>query len=132
MRVLLRSHQRKYAVMGDITQLFHEVRVLPCDRIQIFMVFWRKRACKDLNVHLFSQTDSPNCSNRDPRKIASDHCEKLNAHVANAVLNKVCMNEYLDSIDNLNETITTILDVTRLLAFDGFNLDKLIQIIATF
>ena len=42
------------------------------------------------------------------------------------------MNEYLDSIDNLDETITTILDVTRLLAFDGFNLDKLIQIIATF
>ena len=37
------------------------------------------------------------------------------------------MNEYLDSIDNLDETITTILDVTRLLAFDGFDLDKLIS-----
>ena len=37
------------------------------------------------------------------------------------------MDEHLDSFDNLDEALTSIHDMTRLLTFGGFNLAKFIS-----
>ena len=37
------------------------------------------------------------------------------------------MDDYLDSFDNLEEDVTTIHDITRLLTFGGFNLAEFIS-----
>ena len=61
------------------------------------------------------------------RKTALDNCEKFNVHVVNSVLNKFYIDDYLDSFDNLDEAITSVLDITGLLTFGGFNLAKCIS-----
>ena len=94
----LRFCQRKYAVMVDITQIFHQVRVLPSD-----------------------------CLNQVLRKAPFDHYKKFNVHVTNAVLGKFYMDDYLDSFDNLDKVITTIHDVTSFLTIGFFNLATFIS-----
>ena len=117
--------------MGDITQMFHQVRVLPSDRNALrFLWHFNENLPVDtyhMNVHLFSKTDSPSCSNWALRKTALDNYEKFNVLVVNAVLNKFYMDDHLDSFDNVDEAITTIHDITSLLAFGGFNLAKFIS-----
>ena len=48
-------------------------------------------------------------------------------HVANAVLNKFYIDDYLDSLNNLDELITTVHDVIVFLTFGCFNLAKFIS-----
>ena len=128
MGVLLKFRQKNYATMGDITQTFHQLRVLPsdCDTLRFLWRFneFLSVDTYHMNVHLFGKTDSPSCSNWALKKTASDNCNEFNVHVVNAVLNKFYMDDYLDSFDNLKEAITTIHDITRLLTFGGFNLAK--------
>ena len=61
------------------------------------------------------------------RKAAFDDYEKFNVHVANAVLNKFHIDNYLNSFDNLDETITTVHHVTTFLTFGSFNLARFIS-----
>ena len=61
------------------------------------------------------------------RKAAFDHYEKFNVHAANAVLDKIYMDDYLDSFDNLDEAITTVRDVTHFLTFGSFKLATFIS-----
>ena len=77
-----------------------------------------------MNIHLFAKADSPSCWNWALRKTALDNCDKFNVHVANAVLTKFYMDDYLDSFHSLDESITTIHGITRLLTFGGYNLAK--------
>ena len=80
-----------------------------------------------MNVHLFGKTDSPSCLNWALTQITLDNCEKFNVHVVNPVLNKIHIDDYLKSFDNLDGAFTTIYDITRLLTFSGFNLAKFIS-----
>ena len=129
--VLLKFHQRKYAVMDDITQMFLQVRVLPSDHDALgFLWCFRENLLVDtyyMNVHLLGKTDSPNCWNCALRKTALDNYEKFNVHVVNAVLNKFYMDDYLNSFKNVEEVITMIHGITSLLTFGGFNLGKFIS-----
>ena len=117
--------------MGDITQIFYQVRVLPSDGNALrFLWHINENLPVDtyhMNVHLFGKTNSTSCSNWALRKTALDNYKKFNVHVVNAVLNKFYMDEYLDSFDNLDEAITNIHGITRLLTFSGLNLAKFIS-----
>ena len=70
--VLLKFRERQFAIMGDITQMFHQVQVLPADR-DALRFLWRFSNDSPLdtykiNVHLFGKTDSFRCSNWALRK----------------------------------------------------------------
>ena len=103
--------------MVDITQMFHQVWVLPSDRdARRFLWRFNENLLVDtyhMNPHLFGKTDCASCSNWALRKTASDCCEKFNLQVVNVILNKFYMDDYLDSFDNIDETITSIHDITR-------------------
>ena len=65
--VLLKFRERQFVIIGDITQMFHQVQVPPADR-DALKFLWRFSkdspidTCK-MNVHLLGKTDSPGCSN---------------------------------------------------------------------
>ena len=61
------------------------------------------------------------------RKTVLDNSEKFHVHVVNAVFNKFYKNNYLHFCYNLDEAITTIHDITRLLKLGGFNLAEFIS-----
>ena len=110
--------------MGNITQMFHQVWVLPSD-CDARRFLWRFKeyllvGTYQKNVYLFGQTDCPSSLRWALRKTSLDNYEKFNVHIVNAVLNKFYMDDYLNSFDNLDEAITTIHDITRSLTFSGF------------
>ena len=94
--------------MGDITQMFYQVRVLPSDR-DALRFLWRFNENLPLdtyhiNVHLLGKIDSPSCSNWDPRMTALDNFKKIRVPV---------VDDYLDSFDNLDKIIATIHVITN-------------------
>ena len=113
--------------MGDVTQMFHQVRVLPSDRDALrFLRHFNENFPVDtyhMNVHLFGKTNSTSCSNWALRRTALDKCENFNVHVINEVLYKSYMDNYLNSFDNLDKlTSDRFFKIMRL--FD-INLAKL-------
>ena len=86
--VLLKFCERQFAIIDDITQMFHQVQVLPADRDALrFLWHFSKGSLIDthkINVHLFGKTDSPCCSNWALRKTALDNQHQYNENV-NAV-----------------------------------------------
>ena len=56
MGVLLKFRQRKYAVMGDITQMFHQVQVLlpsDCDALRFLLCFNENMLVDTYEMYIF-------------------------------------------------------------------------------
>ena len=102
--VLLKFRGRQFAIIGDITQMFHQVQVLPVDRDTLrFLGCFSKDSTIDtykFNVHLFGKMDSPCYSNWALRKTALDNQQELNENVVNVVLKRFYMDDYLYSFDD--------------------------------
>ena len=77
--VLTRFRMGRYAAMGDIEQMFHQILVENKDR-DVLRFLWRDNYIDPIedyrmNVHLFGKVDSPCIANRTIRKIAADQSD---------------------------------------------------------
>ncbi|XP_070560303.1 uncharacterized protein [Ptychodera flava] len=77
--VLLRFRQDPVALVADIKQMFHQVRVDPSDCDVLRFLWWPNGdLTKDpidhqMLVHLFGATSSPSCASYAPRRTADDN-----------------------------------------------------------
>ena len=77
--VLTRFRMGRYAVMGDIEQMFHQILVENKDR-DVLRFLWRDNYIDPIedyrmNVHLFGKVDSPCIANGAIKKTAADQSD---------------------------------------------------------
>ena len=86
--ILMRFHFGKFPVIGDIEQMFHQVKVKETDRNALRFV-WRESPYQNfsdfqMSTHLFGKIDSPCCANHALKKSIVDNVD-LNAAVIKAI-----------------------------------------------
>ena len=77
-------------------------------------------------VHIFGKVDSPCCANWALKRTAIDK-PKFSLRAIEAVLEHFYMDDYLDSIPDLEAAINVLVEVIQLLKLGGFNLAKFVS-----
>ena len=81
--VLSRFRQERIALMGDIEEMFYQVRVIDADSTYLRYLWWPDgRLDSDLEeyqmvLHLFAAASSPACSNFTLRRTAEDNTKQF-------------------------------------------------------
>jgi len=129
-RVLLRFRQQSVAVMADIVAMFHQVRVTPDERDVLRYLWWpngdrsKNPETYKMNVHLFGGTWSPSCCNFALQQLAKDNENHFETVTVNTVLRNFYVDDCLKSVDDENEAIELVRELTDLLSRGGFKLTK--------
>ena len=128
--VLTRFCLEKFAVIGDVEQMFHQVCIDPKDRKYLRFLWWavgglnKEPTFHQVNVHLFGATSSPSCAQFGLLQSANDQAEEFAEPVRNLVLKNFCMDDCLFSVPSVDEGIRLIREVSSLLRNREFNLTK--------
>ena len=128
--VLLRLRQHKYAVSAEIEGMFLQVEVLARDQFSLRFL-WREDTTSDVVVHqctrhIFGAQDSPVCANFALRKTATDNMSTY-PEAASVVNEKLYMDNYLDSFENVTHAIKISRNLVSLLKLGGLNLTKFVS-----
>ena len=123
--VLLRFRQHHFAVSADIEGMFLQVGVLPEDQPSLRFL-WREDSTADVVVHqytrhIFGARDSPTCANYALQRTAMDN-QAMFPDAASAVLEKLYMDDYLDSFEEPDVAFKMSQELITLLALGGFEL----------
>lgn len=128
MDVLFFFRQKPHAVSMDITKMFLQVRIKSEDQT-VFRFFWRRPGdpgppiAYQMMVLIFGASLSPTCAAYVLRHIVKDHPEY--ADVAELVVKKFYVDNYLDSFETVEEGIETCRRLRELLFLGGFVLGQL-------
>ena len=100
---MIRFRTGQYAIVGDIEQMFHQIKVPQHDSDALRFV-WRENTNLPINeymmtVHVFGKVDSPCCANWILKKAANDQQHIHDKRTINAILDRFYMDDYLDSFD---------------------------------
>lgn len=124
--VLIRFRQKKIAFMGDIKEMFLQIKIREEDQgAQLFL--WRgmsREGNPDVYVMtsmLFGATSSPFTAQFIMNKNAKD-LETKYPRATKAIKNKHYVDDYLDSTDSLPEARTVIKEVTEIHEHGGFEI----------
>lgn len=124
--VLLRFRQYPYPISGDIEKMYHQVLV-PQHQQSLLRFLWNESGDASepkeyqMKVHVFGAVSSPTSCIYALRKTVEDFGNQF-PHVADAVLNNIYVDNYLDSTETEQEAISKIRDVSALLKLGGFNM----------
>ena len=128
MDVIFFFRQKPHAVSMDITKMFLQVRIKSEDQT-VFRFFWRRPGdpgppiAYQMMVLIFGASLSPTCVAYVLRHIVKDHPEY--ADVAELVVKKFYVDNYLDSFETVEEGIETCRRLRELLFLGGFVLGQL-------
>ncbi|XP_070570012.1 uncharacterized protein [Ptychodera flava] len=131
--VLLRFRQDPVALVADIKQMFHQVRVDPSDCDVLRFLWWPNGdLTKDpidhqMLVHLFGATSSPSCASYALRRTADDNRGNFDADIINSVYRNFYVDEFLKSVLNPSVAKKFVKEITSLLSEGGFKLTKWIS-----
>ncbi|XP_046578260.1 uncharacterized protein LOC124285989 [Haliotis rubra] len=131
--VLLRFREGPIGVMGDIEQMFHQVRVPEGDRDYLSKVLWFSDSGNiqpdvyRMTVHLFGGVWSPSCASYALRRTAEDNSATYDPKVVQTVLENFYVDDCLKSLMTETETIKHVQDLCALVSHGGFNLNKWIS-----
>ena len=120
------------AVIGDIEELFLQVRVPEADRDALRLLWWSNDELKgepDINrftVHPFGVTSSPFCANFALRKAIERFGQEYNVE-EQFVNRSFYVDDFLASVPDCQSAITLIDGVTGALSKAGFRLTKWIS-----
>ncbi|XP_055614659.1 uncharacterized protein LOC129760983 [Uranotaenia lowii] len=123
--ILLRFRQKNIAVCGDIKEMFHQIRIRAQDS-QSQRFLYRSNP-KDqpqvyvMDVVTFGATCSPFISQFIKNKNATDHAEDY-PEAAKAIIKDHYMDDYLQSVDTIEEAVARVLDVKYVQARGGFEI----------
>lgn len=128
--VLLRFRKGQVAFMSDIEQMFHQVYVQPSDRNALRFLWWPDGDLQGepveykMNVHLFGATSSPSVCSYALRKAAEDGRSKYGTQTIETINDSFYVDDCLKSVENVDEAISLLEELTSLLAERGFWLTK--------
>ena len=117
----------KYAIIGDIDKIFHQVRVCESD-IDALHFVWREKPEDQLLdyamlVHLFGKVDSTWLANWSIKKAADNASPDANF----AINSNFYMGDFLKTMSNENELVKLVREVVSVLNSCGFRLNKFIS-----
>ncbi|XP_055643274.1 uncharacterized protein LOC129779676 [Toxorhynchites rutilus septentrionalis] len=123
--VLCRFRQKEVAINADIKEMFHQVLIRPEDR-QALRFLWRNQPSEAvqvfvMNVAIFGSTCSP-CSAQFVKDLnASEHSTEF-PRAATAVIENHYVDDYLDSVDTVEEAVQLAEEVKTIHERGGFEL----------
>ncbi|XP_055615090.1 uncharacterized protein LOC129761395 [Toxorhynchites rutilus septentrionalis] len=123
LEVLFGFRERKVAICGDLKQMFHQFRILPCD-VHSQRFLYRKDPSHAIQVYVmdvgtFGSTSSPSQAQFIKNLNAEDHKNEF-PRAAAAIVSKHYVDDYLDSFDSVDEAIKVALEVKQVHANGGF------------
>jgi len=122
--VLLRFRQEQFAVVGDITKMFYQVKV-PKHHSDFLRLFWLDTAGNiahyRLKVHVFGATSSPSISNYALQRTVIDNLDH-SIDVKNCVLRNFYVDDFLLSCYSEEKLASLLKGVKDLIATGGFDL----------
>ena len=107
--ILLCLRKGRCCVMADIEKKFHQVLVRDQDRGALRFVWCtsKKEQLRDIqmNVDSFGKVGSPCCYLWALKKTATDSITNIIARAKEAITEKFCMDDYLDSFNTQSEAM---------------------------
>ncbi|CAH8508880.1 unnamed protein product [Schistosoma rodhaini] len=131
--VLLRFRLGNIALAADVEEMFLQVRIPRQDRGAFRLLWWEdgdmKRTAKEycLTVHPFGAVSSPFCANFALKKTVDIFGKEFNRDIQEVVDNSFYVDDYLASIDNVQDAIELAKTLGLLLREGGFRLTKWIS-----
>ncbi|KAK7886828.1 hypothetical protein WMY93_026449 [Mugilogobius chulae] len=128
--VLTRFRQEQVAVMGDIRQMFYQVKVASEDKDFLRFLWWPQGDTSQdpieyrMTVHLFGAVSSPSCACFALRKTAEDNQGRFAKEVVETLLHNFYVDDCLKSTATEEEAITMIKDLMNICSKGGFQLTK--------
>ncbi|XP_062716949.1 uncharacterized protein LOC115265221 [Aedes albopictus] len=130
MEVLLRFRQGKVAVCSDIREMFLRILIREEDKwSQCFL--WRSRPEEDvevyvINVAMFGATSSPCTAQYVKNWNASEYSEQY-PRAVEAVIKNHYVDDFLDSVDSVEEAVELVQQVKDIHAAAGFQFGKILS-----
>ncbi|XP_058816807.1 uncharacterized protein LOC131680103 [Topomyia yanbarensis] len=123
--VLLRFRQKPVAVCGDIREMFHQIRIISQDR-QSQRFVYREQSDQPpqvfvMDVATFGATCSP-CSAQYIKNTNAEDFRSQFPRATEAILKAHYVDDYLDSVDTVDEAIQIIEEVKYVHAKGGFEI----------
>ena len=128
--VLTRFRKNNIALVADIEQLFHQVKVKSDDCDALRFLWWpngnlaKTPEIYQMVVHLFGATSSPCCAVFSLRQTVFDFGKEFDPRIANTVLNNFYVDDCLCSVSSVAEGIEVAKKLPELLSKGGFRLTK--------
>ena len=121
----------RYAVMGDIERMFHQILVENKDR-DVLHFLWRDNYIDPIedyrmNVHFFGKVDSPCTVNWTIKKTAADQSDFFDQISIKTIESDFYMDDFLSSFHEISVAIKVCVDVINILQKGGFRLTKFIS-----
>ena len=128
--VLIRFRENPIALVADIEQMFHQIKVdsIDCDALRF--LWWPSGNLTEppvtyqMLVHLFGDTSSPSCAAFSLRQTAYDYGNKFDSSIANFVWQNFYVDDCLCSVSSIIEGIKVAKQLPALLRYGGFRLTK--------
>ena len=131
--VLIRFRQEPVAVMSDIKQMFHQVRVDPKDNDAFRFLWWpdgdlsKEPQDYQMLVHLFGATSSPSCASYALRKTATDNQSEFDIQMIDTLNRNFYVDDCLKSVPSVENALNIVQELPKLLERGGFHLTKWIS-----
>ena len=128
--VLFRFRFLEVALVGDIRNMFHQVKVLPADQ-SVLRFYWWKNGDLDspiltyqLTVHCFGLTSSPSVSGFALRRTAEENRSNASAQTISAVHRNFYVDDLLVSVPTTSDCVKLAREMFLLLRCGGFEIAK--------
>ena len=131
--VLLRFRQEPVALVADVEQMFHQVRVKPEDCDALRFLWWEDSdftkgvVDHQMLVHLFGASSSPCCASFALKKTANDNKSSFDVLTIDTVNRNFYVDDCLTSVSTVPEAHRLVSQLSNLLAQGGFHLTKWIS-----
>ncbi|KAK2551629.1 hypothetical protein P5673_027396 [Acropora cervicornis] len=131
--VLLRFRQEPVALVADVEQMFHQVRVRPEDCDALRFLWWEDSdftkgvVDHQMLVHLFGASSSPCCASFALKKTANDNKTSFDVLTIDTVNRNFYVDDCLKSVSTVPEAHRLVSQLSNLLAQGGFHLTKWIS-----
>ena len=127
--VLIRFRKERVAVVADIQEMFHQVKVPEKDRDSLRFLWFSSDLDNTpetycMNVHIFGAKDSPSIANFALQKTAKDNSSNFSQSAIETVGKNFYVDDLLKSMLDEQEAIPLCSEIIQLLRQGGFRLTK--------
>ena len=127
--ILLRFRRKKIVLSADIKDFFYRIQLNPIDRPATRFLWWANESMQEEIIlegacHLFGLASSPCVSNIVLQYHAMKNREKIDVDTFLALLLQFYVDDFLHSVDNINDARRIKKQLTEFLADAGFELLK--------